>query len=95
MNLLILCTNKYFPNCFFIIFLVHWTEHQIPESTGANIEIFPRLRLTYRWTTGLFYKSARTLLKSYSREGVWLTPGRPIKYRRPGLDLGSLNRYAA
>jgi hypothetical protein len=34
-------------------------------------------------------------LKSYSREGVQLTLGRPIKYRRPGLDLGSLNRYAA
>jgi hypothetical protein len=33
-------------------------------------------------------------LKSCSCEEVRLTLGRPIKYRRLGLDLGSLNRYA-
>jgi hypothetical protein len=40
------------------------------------------------------YKSAGALLKNSRSEGVRLTLGRPIKYRMPGLDLGSLNRYA-
>jgi hypothetical protein len=33
------------------------------------------------------YKSAGALLKNSRSEGVWLTLVRPIKYRRPGLDL--------
>jgi hypothetical protein len=71
-------------------------EHKIVEVQGLSCKYQGPIVITFHWkrTAGLFCRTTRALLKNSRSEGVRLTLGRPIKYRRPGLDLGSQNRYA-
>jgi hypothetical protein len=63
---------------YFSIFSISWIAQQIKKSSGSDLQKFPRLRLPYSWTAGLFQLSAGALLQHHRPKGYL-----PSNFSRP------------